>query len=175
MTQSTETRLDGSTLIVRIPMRFQRRGGRKRIVAPDGSDLAPSSGPQPDGTLVKALARAWRWQRMLDEGLYTSVSEIGEAESISKSYVSRILRLALLAPDIIEMILDARSDQALMLDHLERPLAASWKEQRTLLSVGGARPATRRRRLGPVRMGRRMALAACPETAFRLHSEPSRR
>ncbi len=53
-----ETRLDGSTLIVRVAMRFQRRGGRKRIVAADGSELAQSSKPQPDGTLVKALARA---------------------------------------------------------------------------------------------------------------------
>ena len=100
-----QTRLDGTTLVVRIPMRFQRRGGRKRIVAPDGSAIAPSSKPQPDGTLVKALARAWRWQRMLDEGVYTTVSEIGDAENISKSYVSRILRLALLAPDIVEAIL----------------------------------------------------------------------
>ena len=57
---------------------------------------------EPDGTLVKALARAWRWQRMLDEGVYATVSEIGDAENISKSYVSRILRLALLAPDITE-------------------------------------------------------------------------
>ena len=86
-------------------MRFQRRGGRKRIVAPDGSEIVPTTKPQPDGTLVKALARAWRWQRMLDEGVYTSVSEIGDAENISKSYVSRILRLALLAPDIVEAIL----------------------------------------------------------------------
>jgi hypothetical protein len=61
----------------------------------------------PDGTLVKALARAWRWQRMLDEGIYTSVSDIGDAENISKSHVSRILRLALLAPDIVEEILRA--------------------------------------------------------------------
>ena len=60
---SVETRLDGSTLIVRIPMRFQRHGSRKRIVAPDGSEIAPTMKPQPDGTLVKALARAWRWQR----------------------------------------------------------------------------------------------------------------
>jgi integrase len=67
MTRGVETRLDGSTLVVRIPVRFQRRGGRKRILALDGSGLAPSSGPQPDGTLVKALARAWRWQRMLDD------------------------------------------------------------------------------------------------------------
>ena len=102
MMEGVETRLEGSTLIVRIPMRFQRRGGRKRIVAPDGSELDPSSKPQPDGKLAKALARAWRWQRMLDDGVYASVSEIGEAENISKSYVSRILRLALLAPDIID-------------------------------------------------------------------------
>ena len=57
---SVETRLDRGTLVVRIPMRFQRRGGRKRILAPDGSEIVPSLKPQPDGTLVKALARAWR-------------------------------------------------------------------------------------------------------------------
>ena len=67
MKQGIETRLDGETLVVRIRMRFQRRGGRKRIVSPDGSAIVPSSKPQPDGTLLKALARAWRWQRMLDE------------------------------------------------------------------------------------------------------------
>jgi hypothetical protein len=112
MTRGVETRLDGGTLVVRIPMRFQRRGGRKRIVAPDGSAMVPTSKPQPDGTLVKALARAWRWQCMLDEGVYTSVSEIGDTENISKSYVSRILRLALLSPDIIEAILAGKTDQA---------------------------------------------------------------
>jgi hypothetical protein len=112
MMERVDTRLDGTTLVVRIPMRFQRRGGRKRIVAPDGSQIVPASKPQPDGTLVKALARAWRWQRMLDEGVYTSVSEIGDAENISKSYVSRILRLALLSPDIIEAILAGRADQS---------------------------------------------------------------
>jgi hypothetical protein len=85
--RGVESRLEGSTLVVRIPMRFQRRGGRKRIFTPDGSAIVPTSKPQPDGTLVKALARAWRWQRMLDEGVYTTVSEIGDAESISKSYV----------------------------------------------------------------------------------------
>ena len=82
MTQGVQTRLDGDTLVVQIPMQFQRRGGRKRIVAPDGSAIVPSSKPPPDGTLVKALARAWRWQKLLDDGLYTSVTEapdIGEA------------------------------------------------------------------------------------------------
>jgi hypothetical protein len=132
-------RLDGSTLVVRIPMRFQRRGGRKRIVAPDGSELTPSSKPQPDRTLVKALARAWRWQRMLDDGVYATVSEIGDAENISKSYVSRILRLALLAPDIVEAILGGTADESLMLERLERPLPASWEEQRGWLAGGRAR------------------------------------
>jgi hypothetical protein len=76
---------------------------------------------------------------MLDEGAYSSVSYIGEAEGISKSYVSRILRLALLAPDIIEMIPEGRSDQALMLEQLERPLPASWEEQRETLRAGARR------------------------------------
>jgi hypothetical protein len=112
-------------------MRFQRRGGRKRIVAPDGSELAPARSSQPDGTLVKALARAWRWQRMLDDGVYGTVSEISDAENISKSYVSRILRLALLAPEIVETIIEGRASDAVMLEQLERPLPASWEEQRT--------------------------------------------
>jgi hypothetical protein len=85
----------------------------------------PSSNPQPDGPLVNA--RAWRWQRMLDNGVYASVSEIGDAENISKSYVSRILRLALLAPDVVEEILAGTTNQGMVLEQLERPLPASWK------------------------------------------------
>jgi hypothetical protein len=133
--QGAETRLDGETLVVRIPMRFQRRGGRKRFVAPDGSELAPATKPQPEGALLKALARAWRWQCMLDKGVYATVSEIGDAENISKSYVSRILRLALLAPDIIEAILSGRTDQSMMLEQLKRPLPATWVEQRAQLCL----------------------------------------
>jgi hypothetical protein len=132
-------------------MRFQRRGGRKRIVAPDGSELTLISKPQPDGTLVKALARAWRWQRMLDEGVYASVSDIGDAENISKSYVSRILRLALLAPDIVEAILTGRTDQVLMLEKLERQLLAQWSEQRrTAQTIPGRMMQRRSRRPVPL-------------------------
>jgi hypothetical protein len=84
--------------------------------------------PQPDGVLVKALARAWWWQRLLDKGVYGSVTEIAEAERISKSYVSRILRLALLAPDLVEAILGGWADQRAM---LERPLPRAWEQQHT--------------------------------------------
>jgi hypothetical protein len=72
---------------------------------------------------------------MLDEGVYSTVSEIGEAENISKSYVSRILRLALLAPEIVDAILVARTDAALMLDSLVQPLPGDWDEQRAALLV----------------------------------------
>ena len=80
--------------------------------------------------LVKALAWAWRWQKLLDRGVYSSVTEIAEGENISKSYVSRILRLALLAPDIVLAILGGWADQQAMLEKLERPLAVEWEEQR---------------------------------------------
>ena len=63
-------------------------------------------------------------------GVYGSVTEIAEAEKISKSYVSRILRLALLAPDIVEAILGGWADQRVMLERLERPLPMGWEEQR---------------------------------------------
>ena len=115
-------------------MRLGRQRGRKRILAPDGSELTPPTKPQPDGVLVKALARAWRWQKLLDKGVYGSVTEIAEAEKISKSYVSRILRLALLAPDIVEAILGGWADQRVMLEKLERPLPMGWNEQRWAVS-----------------------------------------
>src|SRR5262245_58633010 len=89
--------------------------------------------PPPDDAPAKALARAWQSQRMLDDGVYASVSEIGDAEKIGKSYVSRILRLAMLAPDMVEPILAGRMNQALMLERLERPLPSSWEEPRQMI------------------------------------------
>ena len=79
------------------------------------------------------MARAWRWQKLLDKCVYSSVTEIAEAEKISKSYVSQILRLALLAPDIAEAILGGWADQRVMLERLERALPVGWDEQHTLL------------------------------------------
>jgi hypothetical protein len=89
-----ESRLEGGTLVVRIPMRLGRQRGRTRILAPNGNELTPPTKPQPDGALGKALARAWRWQKLLDRGVFSSVTEIAEAEKISTSYVSRVRRSA---------------------------------------------------------------------------------
>ena len=100
------------------------------ILASDGGELTPSTRPQLDGVLVEALARAWRWQTLLDRGVYGSVTEIAEAERISKSYVSRILRLALLAPEPIEAILGGWANQRLMLERLDGPLPMVQEGQR---------------------------------------------
>jgi hypothetical protein len=128
MSQSTETRVDGTRLVVRIPMRFQRRGGRKRIVAPDGSDIVPISKPQPDGTLIKALGRAYRWQRVLESGEYGTLAELSAAEQINPSYICRLLRLTLLAPDIVEWVMDGRSTAGPA--QFLKPFPAKWEKQR---------------------------------------------
>jgi hypothetical protein len=119
-------------------MRLDRQRGRKRILAPDGSELTPPTKPQPDGVLVKALARAWRWQKLLDRGVFGSVTEIAEAEKISKSFVSRILRLALLAPGIVDAILGGWADHRVMLEQLERSLPAGWEAQRRAIAGCGS-------------------------------------
>ena len=120
-----QTRLDAATLVVRIPMRFQRRGGRKRIVTPDGSEIVRTAKLQPDGALVKALARAHRWQRILESSEYATLAEMADAERISRSYVCRVLRLTLLAPDIVERILDGRPTASL--PQLLKPFPSSGR------------------------------------------------
>jgi hypothetical protein len=94
----------------------------------------PTSKPQPDGTLVKALARAWRWQRMLDEGFYGSITQVAEAESLNPSYVSRILRLTLLAPQIVEVILGGHQPSGIQLQAMLDRLPASWATQMALFA-----------------------------------------
>ena len=120
---------DGRTLTARIPMRFQRRGGRKVIVAPDGSEAWAPAPPKPDDTLIRALGRAHRWKRLLEGGTCASVAKIAQAEKIDSSYVSRILRLTLLAPNIVEAILNGRQPKRLDLSTLLRELPVAWEEQ----------------------------------------------
>jgi hypothetical protein len=128
MRKGVDTQLDGTMLVVRIPMRFQRRGGRKRIVAADGSEIAPTTKAQPDGTLVKALARAHYWQRMLETGKYGTLAELADSERISRSYVARVLRLTLLAPDIVERMLVGRPAPGL--PQPLKPFPVEWQAQR---------------------------------------------
>ncbi len=125
----TEVRLsaDGSTITVFVPMTWKRRGGREVIVAPPGSDdWAPP--PRIDNSLVKAVARAHRWQRMLESGEHATLAELADAERISRSYVCRVVRLTLLAPDIVERILDGRPTAGLA--EFLKPFPVEWQAQR---------------------------------------------
>ena len=126
---------DGSTITLFVPMTWRRRGGRKVIVAPPGcDDWAPP--PRIDNTLLKALARAHRWQRMLESGEYGTLAEMADAERISRSYVSRVLRLTLLAPDIVERILDGRPTAGL--PQLLKPFPVEWELQRVKFAATAA-------------------------------------
>lgn len=126
--------LDGTTIIVRIPMTWKRLGGRKAIVAPDGSAAWAPAKPRPDETLIRALARAHRWKGMLDECRYRSAGELADTEGVTRSFVNRLLRLTLLAPDIQEAIIDGRQPKGLQLEELTGLIPSGWDEQRQLLA-----------------------------------------
>jgi hypothetical protein len=122
------------TITIHVPMAFRQRGGRKLIVAPDGRTLQTvSRRPNIDNVLLKALVRAFRWQRLLDDGAYGTIKEIAAREKIDASYVGDVLRLTLLAPEIVEMILDGHQPPALQLESLRKSLPLAWQEQRRII------------------------------------------
>ena len=113
------------TITVKVPLTIRRRGGRKAILAPDGSE-AWSPGPRVDPALVKALARAFRWRRLLENGSCSTIKELAAAEKINASYLCRVLRLTLLAPDVVEAILDGRQGSEVTLPVLMEGVAVEW-------------------------------------------------
>jgi hypothetical protein len=84
---------------------------------------------QQDITLIKAVARAFRWRRMLETSRFSTINELAAAEKINPSYVSRVLRLTLLAPDVVEVILDGRQPEGMTLPGLLLPFPPEWSLQ----------------------------------------------
>ena len=123
-----------TSITVRVPLAIRRRGGRKLVVTPDGSGTgtAPTR-TRADPALVKALARAHRWKRLLEDGRYTSLGELASAERIDRSYLGKMLRLTLLAPEIVEALLDGKQPQAPDLRELLAAVPHEWSEQQALL------------------------------------------
>lgn len=115
-------------LTVRVPLAIRKlRGGRKLVLTPGG--VAPRGVSAADTTLVKALARAFRWRRMMETGRYGTINELAAAEKINSSYVSRLLRLTLLSPDIVEAILDGKQPDGMTLPGLMEPFPVEWWRQ----------------------------------------------
>ena len=114
---------------VRVPLAVRKpRGGRKLVMTPSG--MAPRGASAADTTMVKAVARAFRWRRMLETGRHGTIDELAAAEKINSSYVSRLLRLTLLAPDLVEAILDGRQPPEMTLPMLMGPFPVEWDRQR---------------------------------------------
>jgi hypothetical protein len=122
--------VDGRTVTVRVPISIRKRGGRRLVLAPDGTDItmAPVC-RRIDNAMVKAIARAFRWREMLENGTHATITEIAAAEKINESYVGRVLRLTLLAPDIVEAILNGRQPIELTLAVLIRQFPVGWRRQ----------------------------------------------
>ena len=110
-----------------VPFKLTKRGGRKEMILPPASELKR---PRPDNTVLKALARAFRWKRMLEDGSYASITELAEREKIGMSYLTRVMRMTLLAPDIIDAILEGRQGDGIDLTVLAAPFPLEWGAQR---------------------------------------------
>jgi hypothetical protein len=116
------------TLTVYIPIRLQRRGGRKLIMTPEGG-AAPARKPSRDETLVKALVRAHRWRRRTESGQAKSITDLAEQEGVTDASVCRLLPLTCLAPDIVEAILDGRQPKGLRLADVLGNGPVGWDAQ----------------------------------------------
>ena len=128
------------TVTLHVPFRIVKRGGRKEMQMPEGTTQPRRT----DSTLVKALARAFRWKRMLESGDFATIAELAEHEGIAPSYMTRVLRLTLLAPDIVEAILDGRQWSDARLSKLLEPFPLKWAEQRLANTIAGSANDVRR-------------------------------
>lgn len=113
------------TVTLHVPFRIVKRGGKKEMQLPEGATQSQRT----DSTLVKALARAFRWKRMLESGEYATIAELAEREGIAPSYMTRVLRLTLLAPEIIEAILDGTQGPEVTLAQVLEPFPVEWQRQ----------------------------------------------
>ena len=113
------------TITIHVPFRFVKRGGKKEMVLPEGAPQAR----KPDNTLLKALARAFRWKGMLESGECASISELAEKEGIAFTYMARLIRLSLLSPEIVDSIMTGSHPPCITLANLMEPFPLCWKEQ----------------------------------------------
>ncbi|MBC7139945.1 MAG: hypothetical protein H5U17_14725 [Defluviimonas sp.] len=114
------------TVTLHVPFRVVKRGGRKEMQMPEGATQPRRT----DNTLVKALARTFRWKRMLESGEFASISELAEREGIAFTYMARLMRLSLLAPEIVDAIMEGRQPESVTLANMMDPFPLDWKEQR---------------------------------------------
>jgi hypothetical protein len=117
------------TVTVTAPFVVRKRGGRKLVITPDGVIATPVPRANVDHALLKALARGFRWRKLLETGDHSTIEEIADAENINPSYVSRVLRMTLLAPEIVEAIVAGRQPEGLTMARAMQPFPLEWERQ----------------------------------------------
>jgi hypothetical protein len=124
-----------TSVTVSVPLTIRRRGGRKQIIGPDGAVARQGDGGHGvvpvhgDPALIKALARGFRWRRMLEEGRYASISEMAKAEGVERGYVGSLLRLTLLPPPMVEAIVAGQQPEGVTLPKMMEPFPVEWRQQ----------------------------------------------
>ena len=114
---------------VTVPFAIRKRGGRKLVITPDGVAAVAAPRARVDSALLKALARGFRWRKLLETGDFATIEEIAASERINPSYVSRVLRMTLLAPEIVEAILAGRQPEELTMAKAMQPFPLEWRRQ----------------------------------------------
>ena len=116
-----------TTMRVFIPLTIRKRNGRPKILPP--ADMMPTNDGGVDPHVLKAIAKAWSWRRKLESGAVGTISDIAQAEDISDRYVGRMLRLAYLAPAVLEKILIGRISPAVSLKDMSTAADMPWGRQ----------------------------------------------
>ena len=120
-------------LTLTTPIRIKRRGNRKAVTLPDGEIFKPTRGNSAPTPIQLALA-GHRWLAMLESGEAESLTEVAEREGMDRAYVSRMVNLATLAPDIVEAILDETLPAEVTLFDLASATPLLWEEQRATVN-----------------------------------------
>ena len=121
----TRTKAITETVTIHVPFRIVKRGGRKEMILPRSAQTRR----QADDSLIKALARAFRWKKMLESGEFATIGDLASKEGIAPSYMTRVMRMTLLAPEIVEAIVDGRQGPEVTLAGLMKPFPAEWEGQ----------------------------------------------
>src|SRR5262245_17577723 len=121
---------NGSAVTVRVPLVIKSRGGRKVVVSPDGEPVSAPARPRVDNTLLRAVVQAFHWKNQIETGQLATVSELAATEGLNGSYVSHVLRLTLVAPDLVEAVLDGKQPTTMQLQPLLRTFPCEWSQQR---------------------------------------------
>jgi hypothetical protein len=121
--------MNDQTVTVTVPFAIRKRGGRKLVITPDGTAATPAPRARVDSALLKALARGFRWRKLLETGQFATIEEIAEAENINPSYISRVMRMTLLAPEIVEAILAGHQPPGLTMVRAMQPFPMEWRHQ----------------------------------------------